>query len=75
MKLAPPASGAYLSACFSPTNNEIAVATQTIDDFEALAQRPVAIVVFSNHWDTKGRVDMHFPAHDGQTLSALRIPL
>ncbi len=68
--LAPPASGAYHSAYFSPTNNEITVTDQSITNFESLAQKNVALVVFSNPWGLHGRVDIDFPKQQVETVWA-----
>ncbi len=68
VRLAAPASGAYHSGYFSPTTDETTVRTQSIDAFEALAQKPVALVVFSNHWGRRGRVDIRFPTAEVQAI-------
>lgn len=68
VRLAPPASGAYHSAYFSPTTDETTVTTQSIDHFEALAGKPLALVVFSNDWGRRGDVDIRFPGDEVRTI-------
>lgn len=68
VKLAPPTSGAYHSAYFSPTPDETTVTAQTIDDFQTMTGRQLAAVYFSNHWGTRGRVHMHFPIGKVQAI-------
>jgi hypothetical protein len=61
VEIAPPSSGAYHFGYFSPTPNELTVTKASIEDFEALAQKPVVGVVFSNPWGIHGEIDIHFP--------------
>jgi hypothetical protein len=68
VRIAPPASGAYHFGYFSPTPNERTVTRDSIEDFEALAGRPVVGVVFSNPWGTQGELDIRFPARKVRTI-------
>lgn len=68
VKIVPPVSGAYHFGYFSPTPNELTVTNASIDDFETLAQKPVAGVVFSNPWGIHGGIDIHFPTRKVETI-------
>src|SRR5436853_5462140 len=67
--LAAPESGhVYHSAYFSPTPNEITVTDQSIEDFNALAQKDVAAVVFSDPWGRNGHTRIRFPGGKVSTI-------
>ncbi|GIU96673.1 MAG: beta-mannanase [Actinomycetota bacterium] len=68
VRIAPPASGAYHFGYFSPTPNERTVTRDSIDEFETLAGRPVAGVVFSDPWGTRGKLTIGFPTRKVRTI-------
>jgi hypothetical protein len=67
---APSGGNVYHSGYFSPTPIEVTVTDRSIDDFNALAQKDVAAVVFSDPWGRNGHTRIRFPGGKVRTIWA-----
>jgi hypothetical protein len=66
--LVAPAGHAYHFAYFSAQGDEDDYTPALIDSFESMTGKPLAGIVFSNHWGRGGNVNIRFPSSLAQVI-------